>query len=85
MYGFGLLIDTIWTPKTKSMILLSVQLYHANWRSDADIELLKDCIQRHGLIKNDRQIRVVHLWAAEIDKENPRCEVQLEEFNLGGE
>ena len=59
---------------------LVVSIFHRSWRSDVDIELLKDCLQAAGVVSNDRWIPEVHVYGAEIDAKNPRCEVIIEEI-----
>lgn len=53
-------------------VSISATVYYPNRRQDLEIELLKDCIEKVGILKNDKQI--VHygdVWRR-IDKENPR-------------
>jgi Holliday junction resolvase RusA-like endonuclease len=63
-----------------ALLRLSVTLYHDSWRRDADIEIIKDCLQAAGVIQNDRWIRESHTYATEIDPDNPRCEITLEDL-----
>ena len=54
-------------------VVLDAAIFYKTQRPDLDESLLMDCIQKVGLIKNDRQIREKHIYHA-IDKLNPRCE-----------
>lgn len=56
---------------------LTVLLVHDSWRRDADIEILPDCLQAAGVVKNDRWIRRKFIYAERIDAENPRVEITL--------
>ena len=66
-------------------ISLTATIYYRSNRSDLSDELLCDCIEKAGIIKNDRQIKEKHLYCR-VDKENPRVEFELkiigdEDFN----
>lgn len=62
-------------PLTKDLIVVATLLYPSN-RQDLDASLVFDCLQRAGVIKNDRQLREQHLYHA-LDKINPRVELAL--------
>jgi Holliday junction resolvase RusA-like endonuclease len=47
------------------------QVYYADRRRDLDVALLQDCLQAHGIIKNDRQVVEIHAHRY-ISKDNPR-------------
>lgn len=51
---------------------LSAIVYYPDNRQDLEIELLKDCIQRAGIIKNDRQIVEYCRVRKTISQKNPR-------------
>lgn len=57
-------------------VSMSVHVYYADNRRDLDISLLQDCIQKAGIIKNDRQIQEIHAWR-HVDKEKPRVIFEL--------
>lgn len=71
-------------------VRLSVDVYYASKRPDLDVALLQDILQQkidketksvifEGAYVNDRQVVEIHarkLW----DKENPRCEITIEEI-----
>jgi len=61
-----------------SHLRLSLRLYYPNWRFDADFASISDCLQRAGVISNDRWIRVISIDARELDKANPRAEILIE-------
>lgn len=52
-------------------LALVAVVYYRSRRSDLSVELLKDCIERAGIIKNDRSIRLEVLLGL-VDKEDPR-------------
>lgn len=59
-------------------VVLYCDMYYRDNRSDLDESLVMDCLQKAGVIKNDRQIkgkRIDHY----ISKENPRVEIILRE------
>ena len=60
-------------------ISATVTVYYQSWRSDLDCALIYDCLQKAGVVANDRFIRVHHEYA-EVDPENPRVELVLEEI-----
>lgn len=71
-------------------VRLTVDVYYASKRPDLDIALLQDILQEKkdkktgiilskGVYTNDRQ--VVEIIARKLwDKENPRCEITVEEI-----
>ena len=61
-----------------SDVALTVYVYYPNRRHDVDCELLCDVLQKAGVVKNDRQIRVKHFDGVKLDKENPRVEWEIE-------
>lgn len=52
------------------------KLYYKTRRPDLDESLILDCLQKAGLIENDRQIKEKHVYHF-LDKENPRAEILL--------
>lgn len=63
------------TPFTEP-VALTVLTYYKDRRRDLDVALLQDCIQKAGIIKNDRQVEEIHAFRY-IDKENPRVVFRL--------
>lgn len=55
---------------------LDIIVWYINRRSDLSVELIKDCIEAAGIIKNDRYVREEHLYGF-VDKENPRTKIRL--------
>jgi len=53
-----------------------VRVWYQSRRNDLDVSLLMDCLQRCGVIENDRSIREQHLFGY-VDPEAPRVEVEL--------
>lgn len=58
-------------------VALLVAVWYEDRRRDLDISLLQDCIQKAGIIKNDRQIIEIHAYRG-IDKKQPRVQFLLE-------
>ena len=60
-------------------VKLTAWVFYGDARRDLDISLLQDCIQKQGIIKNDRQI--VEIYAIRhIDRKRPRVEFKLDEI-----
>jgi len=57
-------------------VYLDLVIYYPNRRSDLSPELFFDCLQKAGVLKNDRQI-YGYVAIKELDKENPRVECTL--------
>ncbi len=55
---------------------LDIIVWYTSRRPDLSIELIKDCIEAAGVIKNDRYVREEHLYGF-VDKENPRTTIRL--------
>lgn len=55
---------------------LDIIVWYTSRRPDLSVELVKDCIEAAGVIKNDRYVREEHLYGF-VDKENPRTKIQL--------
>jgi len=55
---------------------VDVVVYYTSRRPDLSVELIKDCLENAGVIKNDRYIREEHLYGF-VDKENPRTSIRL--------
>lgn len=62
-------------------VVLTVTVYYRSKRSDLDVSMVMDCLERERVIKNDRQVVELHArkrW----DKADPRVEVKVEEVEL---
>lgn len=55
---------------------LDIIVWYTSRRPDLSVELIKDCIEAAGVIKNDRYVREEHLYGF-VDKENPRTMIRL--------
>ena len=62
---------------TTEDVKLKAIIYYQSRRNDLSGELLMDLLQECGLIKNDRQIREIHLLGR-IDRQKPRVEFEVE-------
>jgi hypothetical protein len=58
-----------------------IRIYHRDWRRDADVEIIYDCLQTAGVVLNDRWIRNKLVLGDLLDADNPRAEITL--FTLG--
>ena len=72
---FGLCSGIPKKPIDCKVILFCV-IYYATERKDLDESLVMDCLEKSGIIKNDRLIRQKHVYHF-IDKFNPRSEIEL--------
>jgi Holliday junction resolvase RusA-like endonuclease len=55
-------------------VAVTIKIYYASRRPDLDESLILDCMQ--GLVyKNDRQVKVKHVYWGGVDKESPRSEI----------
>ena len=57
-------------------LALWAHVHYQSNRSDLSVELLKDLLQKAGVVSNDRWIKAELLFAS-IDRDNPRVEVEL--------
>jgi hypothetical protein len=64
----------------KPLALWAHAHYQSN-RSDLSVELLKDLLEKAGVISNDRWIKAEFLFAS-IDRDNPRVELELYAIDL---
>ena len=53
-----------------------VLVYYRSHRPDVSIELIKDLMEKAGIISNDRYIKA-HFIFGEIDKNNPRSLIRI--------
>ena len=64
-------------PKFECDVVLYCQIYYSSYRKDLDESLIMDCLQKSGVISNDRQIKEKHIYH-DIDKDCPRVIITLE-------
>jgi len=55
---------------------VGVVIWYKSRRPDLDPSLIFDLLQKFEVIRNDRQIKVIHAYHA-LDRDNPRCRIQL--------
>ena len=61
-------------PLITEDVSVTIRIYYASRRPDLDESLILDCMQ--GLVyKNDRQVKVKHVYWGGVDKESPRSEI----------
>jgi len=65
-------------PMTGELRLTAVIYYQSN-RSDLSDELLADLCEKSGIIINDRQFKVKHLYH-HVDKDRPRVEFKIDQL-----
>jgi Holliday junction resolvase RusA-like endonuclease len=58
-------------------VKVSVIAYYSSRRPDLDCELIFDCLEKGGVLKNDRLIHHKDMMKG-LDKENPRAEIRIE-------
>ena len=78
-------------------VRVTMRMFYASERPDLDPSIVLDVLQdryakdkktgervlvQKGVIRNDRQVRELHLWHA-IDRRNPRAEIEIEELIPG--
>ena len=56
-----------------------VTVYYRDMRSDLDVALVYDLLQKASVVRNDRYIRE-KIEIARIDKANPRVEIEISEI-----
>ncbi len=54
-----------------------VRVYYDNHRPDLDTELIYDCLEKNGIIENDKLIHEKHSYK-NYSKNNPRVEIEIE-------
>lgn len=60
----------------KEDLRLDIIIWYTSRRPDLSIELIKDCLERAKIIKNDRYVREQHVYGF-VDKENPRIHIRI--------
>lgn len=64
----------------KHLLEITVDLFHKDWRRDADVAILLDCLQTAGVVSNDRWFRRIIVNALTVDAVNPRAEIEIKEI-----
>lgn len=59
---------------------LGVVVWYATRRPDLDVSLIMDLLQDAGVIKNDRQIKIIRAYH-QLDRENPRAVIGLRKIS----
>ncbi|HDY67902.1 hypothetical protein LCGC14_3142890 [marine sediment metagenome] len=74
--------QVVWGYDTiKCKVALHCKMYYKTQRPDLDESLVMDCLEKAGVIENDRLIREKHIYHF-IDKENPRVDIELKEIEI---
>jgi len=60
-------------------VSVNIWAYYSSRRPDLDCELICDCLEKSGILVNDRLIHEKHFFKA-LDKENPRAEITIRKF-----
>ena len=68
------------SPLLDGPLVVTAHLHYRTQRSDLDEAVLLDALQGRVYI-NDRQVREKHIYHG-IDRENPRCEVEIRRLKL---
>jgi hypothetical protein len=59
-------------------VVVTIRIWYASRRPDLDESLVLDLLQ--GVTyENDRQVKEKHIYWMGVDKENPRCEIEVSE------
>jgi Holliday junction resolvase RusA-like endonuclease len=57
-------------------VSVTIRIWYASRRPDLDESLILDLLQGEAYI-NDRQVKEKHIYWMGVDKENPRCEIEV--------
>jgi Holliday junction resolvase RusA-like endonuclease len=57
-------------------VVVTIRIWYASRRPDLDESLILDLLQEIAY-KNDRQVKEKHIYWMGVDKENPRCEIEV--------
>ena len=63
-------------PCLQGNVAMTCNIYYTSYRKDLDESLVMDCLQKAGILKNDRQIKEKHIYHC-IDKAAPRARIEL--------
>lgn len=65
------------TKPFEGVLALIAKVYYQSFRRDVDTILFCDLLQKYGIVKNDRQIRMKVIDGIDIDERDPRVEFGL--------
>jgi len=57
-------------------VVVTIRIWYASRRPDLDESLILDLLQDVAYA-NDRQVKEKHIYWMGVDKENPRCEIEV--------
>jgi len=57
-------------------VVVTIRIWYASRRPDLDESLILDLLQDVAY-ENDRQVKEKHIYWMGVDKENPRCEIDV--------
>ena len=57
-------------------VTVTIRIWYASRRPDLDESLILDLLQDVAY-SNDRQVKEKHIYWMGVDKENPRCEIEV--------
>jgi Holliday junction resolvase RusA-like endonuclease len=57
-------------------VVVTIRIWYASRRPDLDESLILDLLQEVAY-QNDRQVKEKHIYWMGVDKENPRCEIEV--------
>jgi len=57
-------------------VVVTIRIWYASRRPDLDESLILDLLQEVAY-KNDRQVKEKHIYWMGVDKDNPRCEIDV--------
>ncbi len=63
-------------------VAVTMTVFYKTRRPDLDESVVLDCMQ-NKIYKNDRQVKEKHIYWG-LDKECPRCEIEVEEIESRG-
>ena len=62
---------------TSEDVVVTIRIWYASRRPDLDESLILDLLQDVAYL-NDRQVKEKHIYWMGVDKENPRCEIEVQ-------
>jgi Holliday junction resolvase RusA-like endonuclease len=60
-------------------VVVTIRIWYASRRPDLDESLILDLLQGVAY-ENDRQVKEKHIYWMGVDKENPRCEIEVKQL-----
>ena len=63
-------------PFVSEDVVVSIRIWYASRRPDLDESLILDLLQDVAY-SNDRQVKEKHIYWMGVDKNNPRCEIEV--------